>query len=118
MSVVRDSWRGAKIAILRGRMTLLTTIQWAVVDAIAMSAQLLYLESGKVHQVSSIEMSQLQNFKAVASTEHPENVCTGLREISSCSCLTVLPGPAWVLLSKKYILFPGALYRDRPKGGP
>ena len=22
----------------------------------------------------------------------------------------VLPGPAWVLLSKKYILFPGALY--------
>ena len=27
-------------------------------------------------------------------------VCTWLREISSCSCLTVLPGPAWVLLSK------------------
>ena len=23
----------------------------------------------------------------------------------SCSCLTVLPGPAWVLLSKKYIYF-------------
>ena len=44
------------------------------------------------------------------STEHPEKVCTWLREISSCSCLTVLPGPAWVLLSKKYILFPGALY--------
>ena len=30
--------------------------------------------------------------------------------ISSCSCLIVLPGPAWVLLSKKYMLFPGALY--------
>ena len=43
-------------------------------------------------------------------TEHPENVCMWLREISSCSCLTVLPGPAWVLLSKIYTLFPGALY--------
>ena len=29
-------------------------------------------------------------------------VCTWLRQISSCSCLTVLPGPAWVLLSKTY----------------
>ena len=46
-------------------------------------------------------------------TEDPENVCTWLREVSSCSCLTVLPGPAWVLLSKKYILFPGALYLRR-----
>ena len=51
-----------------------------------------------------------ERFCDIALTEHPENVCTWLREISSCSCLTVLPGPAWVLLSKKYILFPGALY--------
>ena len=29
-------------------------------------------------------------------------VCTWLREISSCSCLTFLPGPAWLLLSKTY----------------
>ena len=30
-----------------------------------------------------------------------------LREISPCSCLTVLPGPAWVLLSKaNKLLFP------------
>ena len=34
------------------------------------------------------------------STEGEIKVCTWLREISSCSCLTVLPGPAWVLLSK------------------
>ena len=27
---------------------------------------------------------------------------TQLREISSCPCSTVLPGPAWVLLSKAY----------------
>ena len=33
-------------------------------------------------------------------TEGEINVCTWLREIYSCSCLTVLPGPAWVLLSK------------------
>ena len=33
-------------------------------------------------------------------TEGEIKVCTWLRELSSCSCLTVLPGPAWVLLSK------------------
>ena len=44
-------------------------------------------------------------------TELPKNVCTWLREISSCSCLPVLPGPAWVLLSKVYILFLGTLYK-------
>ena len=27
-------------------------------------------------------------------------LCTWFGEISSCSCLTVLPGPAWVLLNK------------------
>ena len=36
------------------------------------------------------------------NTEGKLKVCTWLREISSCSCLTVLPGPAWVLLSKTY----------------
>ena len=39
--------------------------------------------------------------------------CTWLREFSSCSCLTALPGPAWVLLSKIYIPFPGSLYMPR-----
>ena len=29
-------------------------------------------------------------------------VCTWLREMCSCSFLTVLPGHAWVLLSKTY----------------
>ena len=38
-------------------------------------------------------------------------MCTWLREISSCSCLTVLPDPAWVLLSKTYKpLFPPLYY--------
>ena len=32
-------------------------------------------------------------------------VCTWLRQISSCSYLPALPGPAWVLLSKIYIPF-------------
>ena len=36
------------------------------------------------------------------TTERQIKVYTWLREISSCSCLTVLPAPAWVLLSKKY----------------
>ena len=33
-------------------------------------------------------------------TEGRFNLCTWLGEICSCSCLTVLPGPAWVLLNK------------------
>ena len=33
-------------------------------------------------------------------TEMRFNLCTWLGEISSCSFLTVLPGPAWVLLNK------------------
>ena len=38
--------------------------------------------------------------KKKQNTERQIKVCTWLREICSCSCLTVLPGPAWVLLSK------------------
>ena len=34
------------------------------------------------------------------STEPRKSLGTWLREISSCSSLTFLPGPAWVLLSK------------------
>ena len=33
-----------------------------------------------------------------------------MREISSCSCLTVLPGPVWLLLNKIYIPLFRALY--------
>ena len=36
------------------------------------------------------------------STGSDLNVLTWLREFSSCSCLTALPGPAWVLLSKTF----------------
>ena len=36
--------------------------------------------------------------------------CTWLGELSSCSCLTALPGPAWVLLSKIYKPFSRSLY--------
>ena len=38
--------------------------------------------------------------RPLTHTEGKIKVCTWLREISSCSCLTVLLGPAWVLLSK------------------
>ena len=44
------------------------------------------------------------------TTEPPEKVCTWLQEISSCSCLTFLSGPAWLLLNKTCILFPGPPY--------
>ena len=36
------------------------------------------------------------------STEMRFILCTWFGEIYSCSCLTVLPGPAWVLLNKIY----------------
>ena len=36
--------------------------------------------------------------------------CTWFGEICSCCCLTVLLGPAWVLLSKIYKPFAGSLY--------
>ena len=42
------------------------------------------------------------NFLLRYITEGKIKVCSWFREISSCSCLTVLPWPAWVLLSKTY----------------
>ena len=36
----------------------------------------------------------------VHTTELRKRLGTWLQEISSCSCLMFLPGPAWVLLSK------------------
>ena len=36
--------------------------------------------------------------------------CTWLREISSCSCLNVLPGPAWLLLKNLHTLILGTVY--------
>ena len=44
------------------------------------------------------------------TTEPRKSLGTWLREISPCSCLTVLPGPAWVLLSKICKDFFSALY--------
>ena len=40
-----------------------------------------------------------------AYTEKNKKACTWLQEFCSCSCLTALPGLAWVLLSKIYIPF-------------
>ena len=47
------------------------------------------------------------------STEPRKSLGTWLREISSFSCLTFLPGPAWVLLSKICKDFFSALYNPR-----
>ena len=43
-------------------------------------------------------------------TEPGIKVCAWLREISSCSCLTVLPGPACLLLNKICVPFFRTLY--------
>ena len=39
-----------------------------------------------------------------------QKACTWLREIYSCSCLTLLPGPAWVLLNNICMPFSRSLY--------
>ena len=49
-------------------------------------------------------------FKCSTFTEPRKSFGTWLREVSSCSCLTYLPGPAWVLLSKICKDFFSALY--------
>ena len=56
------------------------------------------------------EYQYSHNSMVSRSTEAPEIACTRLGEICSCSCLTFLTGPAWVLFSKIYKPFPGPLY--------
>ena len=59
--------------------------------------------------------SQL-NGSSVLSCKNTEpwiKVCTWLWEVSSCSCLTVVPGPAWLLLNKICIPLFRALHRVR-----
>ena len=53
---------------------------------------ILHFEFGAIYSASD----RLKRWYAVA-------------KISSCSCFTVLPGPAWVLLSKICILFSRSL---------
>ena len=53
----------------------------------------------------------LAPYVAQGCTELRKSLGRWLREISSCSCLTFLPGPAWVLLSKICKYFFSALYR-------
>ena len=55
------------------------------------------------------KQKQSENHADVICTEAPEKACTWLGEMSSCSCLTSLPDPAWVLLRKIYKPFPGPL---------
>ena len=44
-------------------------------------------------------------------TETNKKAFTWLREYSSCSCLTALPGSSWVLLSKTYMPFSSPLHK-------
>ena len=60
-----------------------------------------------MNKIEVISGHLLQSF-----TELPKMVCTWLREVCSCSCLPVLPGSAWVLLSKIYKPFMGSLYSN------
>ena len=65
---------------------------------------------GDFSRRSLISIPTLREPCLLCITEGEIKVCTWLREISSCSCLTVLPGPAWLLLNKICILFLGPLY--------
>ena len=78
---------------------------------------LLYTTS--LDRVNLIDLTPLFKYSkaygfALIRTEGEIKVCRWLREMSSCSCLTVLPGPAWVLLSKTNIpLFPLCTHEPR-----
>ena len=52
-----------------------------------------------------------QSFKYY--TERQIKVCTWLRDISSCSCLNFMPGPAWLLLNKICTPLFRALYKNQ-----
>ena len=54
----------------------------------------------QVVKLSVVGLKFLDCLNISCCTERQIKVCMWLREISSCSCLTFLPGPAWVLLSK------------------
>ena len=52
----------------------------------------------------------LAPYVAQGCTELRKSLGRWLREISSCSCLTFLPGPAWLLLNKICTPFSRSLY--------
>ena len=75
----------------------------------AMKDYQLYLVVGALVVIDIITLTTWQvvdpfyrdtkKLRPYVSTEAPEMACTWLGEISSCSCLIALPGPAWVLLT-------------------
>ena len=64
-------------------------------------------------RVLLIKHTECTGLQIKYSTKAPEKACTWLGEISSCSYLAYLPGPAWVLLSKISKPIPGSLYCDK-----
>ena len=62
------------------------------------------------HLQTRLNIPFLPSASKPSSTEPRKSLGTWLREISSCSSLTFLPGPAWVLLSKICQDFFSALY--------
>ena len=64
------------------------------------------------------EIPRIEGERCKRSTEPGIKAFTWLREMSSCSCLTVPSGPAWLLLSKICIPLFRALYRAALGGGP
>ena len=54
----------------------------------------------RLRRYSNCEFPNIPDKRYKHSTDMRFNLCTWLGEISSCSCLIILPGAAWVLLSK------------------
>ena len=69
------------------------------------------LFSSVITFMSVSDIGAVVDVALMRSTEPRKSLGTWLREISSCSCLTFLPGPAWVLLSKICKDFFSALFR-------
>ena len=69
-----------------------------LLDRVSLGSNNVELAFGVIHVHRKVHLC----VTSISSTERQIKVCTWLREISSCSCLTVLPGPAWLLLNKTY----------------
>ena len=62
------------------------------------------------HNMTAVSATERKADNRTKCTEPGKSLGTWLREISSCSCLTVLPGPAWLLLNNICIPLFWALY--------
>ena len=97
------------------RFFALCAISRIVIIAIIFAAEHKPFKSRMQNGIGTIVTSAGTVVSQKSYTEPRKSLGTWLREISTCYCLTFLPGPAWVLRSKICKDFFSALYRGEKK---